>query len=57
MFPYDIFDQNIAEHARKIRQINCFAWMREGLNRGFGRPFSRRKQGSSKNNQRGHESI
>jgi hypothetical protein len=49
MFPYDLFDQKLAEHARKVREINCFSWMREGLNRGLGGRFGRRKQHASGN--------
>ena len=42
MFPIDLFDQTIAEHTRRVRQINCFGWMRENLPHKLKKRFGRR---------------
>ena len=31
MFPMNLLDNAITEHTRKVREINCFGWMRESL--------------------------
>ncbi|HLT19309.1 MAG TPA: hypothetical protein VKZ96_07640 [Thermomicrobiales bacterium] len=47
MFPTDIFEAVISDHARRMRRLNCFAWMREGISRAMGGRRSRRHDGSS----------
>lgn len=41
MFPLNLLDNAINEHARKVRSINCFGWMRESLPKKVKKRFGR----------------
>jgi hypothetical protein len=42
MFPLNLLDNVLSDHARRIREVNCFGWMRAGLSRGLGGRFGKR---------------
>ncbi len=47
MFPLNLLDNVLSDHARRVRNINCFGWMREGLSRTTGGRFGKRNRRSS----------